>query len=48
MNTVNQTTGMKVDMNESWEQKLIKTFEKEKNKEIKVSENFNCRSNTKC
>ena len=34
-------------MNESWEQKLIKTFEKEKNKEIKVSENFNCRSN-KC
>ncbi len=30
MNTVNQTTGMKVDMNESWEQKLIKTFEKEK------------------
>ncbi len=47
MNTVNQTTGMNVDMNESWEQKLIKTFEKEKNKEIKVSENFNCRSNTK-
>ena len=34
-------------MNESWEQKLIKTFEKEKNKEIKLSENFNCRSNTK-
>ena len=34
-------------MNESWEQKLIKTFEKEKNKEIKVSVNFNCRSNTK-
>ena len=34
-------------MNESWEQKLIKTFEKEKNKEIKVSENFNCRSNKK-
>ena len=36
MKTVNQTTGMKVDMNESWEQKLIKTFEKEKNKEIKA------------
>ena len=34
-------------MNESWEQKLIKTFEKEKDKEIKLSENFNCRSNTK-
>ena len=34
-------------MNESWEQKLIKTFEKEKNKEIKVSENFNCRSKKK-
>lgn len=34
-------------MNESWEQKLIKTFEKEKNEEIKVSVNFNCRSNTK-
>lgn len=34
-------------MNETWEQELIETFEKEKNKEIKVSENFNCRSNTK-
>ena len=34
-------------MNETWEQELIETFEKEKNKEIKVSENFNCRSKKK-